>query len=168
MRRAETSILGSSGREIKPLDLSQGELHRLFEHRDGQLFWKIKRKSVSPGDLAGGPTTNGYWRIKINGRSYKRSRLIWMYVYGVDSYPRFLDHINRDRSDDRVENLRLVTNGENQRNRSWGASRSRYVYRDGNRWRARVPTGRGQMSLGRFGSEGDAIAAVKQWELSLG
>lgn len=153
---------------IKPLNLTQNELHNLFELREGQLFWKVKRKSISPGDLAGGPQSNGYWRIKINGRSYKRSRLVWLYVYGVDSHPLFLDHINRDRSDDRVENLKLVTHGENQRNRSWGSSSSRYVYREGNRWRVRVSPRQGRQSLGRFASEQDAIAALKQWELARG
>ena len=155
-------------REIKPLDLCQKELHRLFMLCDGQLFWKVKRRSVSPGDLAGALQSNGYWRIGINGRSYKRSRLVWLYVHGVDSYPRFIDHINRDRSDDRIENLRLATHAENQRNRSWGISRCRYVYLDGNRWRARVSTDHGRMSLGRFSSEEEAIAAVQNWELAIG
>lgn len=80
---------------------------------------------MSTGDLAGGRATNGDWRIKINGRTFKRSRLVWLYVHGIDSYPLLLDHINRDRSDDSVENLRIATYAENQRNRSWGASRFR-------------------------------------------
>ncbi len=155
-------------REIKPLDLSQAELHALFEHRDGKLYWKVSRKSVKPGDLAGGLTTNGYWRIKIDRRSYKRSRLVWLFVKGVDSYPHFLDHINRVRSDDRIENLRLTTHAENQRNRCWGASNARYVYRDGNRWRARPATPDGRVSLGRFNSEADAIRAVREWESQCG
>ncbi|MBX3452786.1 MAG: HNH endonuclease [Planctomycetaceae bacterium] len=155
-------------RDLKPLDLTQDEVHSLFELQDGKLFWRVKHKRVSPGDLAGAPQSNGYWRIGINGRSYKRSRLIWLYVHGVDSYPRFIDHINRDRSDDRIENLRLVTHGENQQNRSWGISRCRYVYREGNRWRARVSTDHGRRSLGRFNSEEEAIAAVQTWELAIG
>jgi hypothetical protein len=158
----------SDGGAIKPLDITQQELHELFELRGGQLFWKVKRKSVLPGDLAGGRGSNGYWRIVINGRAYKRSRLVWLYVHGIDSYPRLLDHINRDRSDDRVENLRLVTHAENQRNRNWGTSRYRYVCLDGGRWRARVSTRRGRMSLGRFASEEDAIEAVKRWESTCG
>ncbi|MBX3452487.1 MAG: HNH endonuclease [Planctomycetaceae bacterium] len=151
-------------REIKPLGLSQREVRELFELRDGRLYWQVKHKSISPGDLAGGLQSNGYWRIKIDGRTYKRSRLVWLYVHGMDSYPHLLDHINRDRSDDRIENLRMVTHAENQRNRSWGISRTRYVYREGRSWRARVSTHRGRVSLGRFGTEEDAIAAVQQWE----
>ncbi len=149
---------------IRPLNLTQQDVHTLFDLRDGELFWKVKRKSVSPGDLAGNQSSTGYWRIKINGRSYKRSRLIWLHVHGVDSCPYFLDHINRDRSDDRIENLQLVTHAENQRNRSWGVSQHRYVYREGTRWRARVSTRHGRVSLGRFSSETAAIAAVELWE----
>lgn len=127
---------------IRPLDLTQNNVHALFDLRNGELFWKVKRKGRSPGDLAGNQNLNGYWRIKVNGRSYKRSRLIWLYVHGVDSFPHFLDHINRDRSDDRIENLRLVTHGENQRNRSWGVSPHRYVYREGSRWRSAFRRGK--------------------------
>lgn len=155
-------------REIKPLDLSQAETQELFECRNGRLFWKVDHKSVKAGSLAGGLTSHGYWRIKINQRTYKRSRLVWLFVKGADSYPYFLDHINRVRSDDRIENLRLVTHGENQRNRSWGISKSRYVYRDGNRWRARLATPKGRVSLGRFGSEDEAIRALEEWEAACG
>jgi hypothetical protein len=155
-------------RELKPLDISQQQLHQLFDLRDGALFWKVKRRSVKPGQLAGSVTTNGYWRITIAGRSYKRSRLIWLYVHGHDSFPLLLDHINRTRSDDRIENLRLVTHAANQRNRSWGASQARYVYREGGRWRARVSTPDGRRSLGRFSSEQDAILAVQSWETANG
>lgn len=153
---------------IRPIDLSQDEVHALFDLCGGELYWKVKRKAVSPGDLAGDRGTNGYWRIKINGRSYKRSRLVWLHVHGVDSFPYQLDHINRDRGDDRIENLRLVTHAENQRNRSWGVSPRRYVYREGTRWRARVSTSRGRDSLGRFSTESDAIAAVEAWEAARG
>ena len=151
-------------RALKPLELSQSQLHELFEFESGELYWKVKRKSVNPGDLAGGLSANGYWRIKIDGRTYKRSRLVWLYVHGTDNYPLYLDHINRDRSDDRIENLRLVTHGENQRNRAWGESKYRYVYREASRWRARVSTHRGRVNLGCFKSEIEAIAAVRKWE----
>jgi hypothetical protein len=151
-------------REIKPLDLTQGEVRELLELRGGELFWKVDHKSAKAGDLAGGPQTNGYWRIKIHGRTYKRSRLVWLLVHGVDTFPCFLDHVNRIRDDDRIENLRPVTHAENQRNRSWGASRFRYVYRETNVWRARVSTPRGRVNLGRFNTEADAAAAVWQWE----
>lgn len=153
---------------LKPIDLTQETVHAQFDLRDGELFWKAKRKGISPGDLAGDRGTNGYWRVKIDGRSYKRSRLLWLHVHGDDSFPLQLDHINRDRSDDRIENLRLVTHAENQRNRSWGTSPRRYVYREGKRWRARVSTNFGRISLGRFSTESDAIAAVDEWEAANG
>ncbi|MFQ5733108.1 MAG: HNH endonuclease signature motif containing protein [Planctomycetaceae bacterium] len=155
-------------RELKPLALSQAEVRSLFEYREGKLYWKVRRKSVKPGDLAGCVTTNGYWRITINGCSCKRSRLVWLYIHGTDSFPYLIDHINRVRDDDRIENLRLVTHGENQSNRSWGKSKSRYVYCEGNRWRARVSTKNGRVSLGRFSSEREAIETVRNWEKRCG
>lgn len=159
-----SAAISNTSRDLKPLAITRAELLELFDIRGGELFWKVKIKGINPGDLAGGLSENGYWRIKIRGRSYKRSRLVWLFINGTDSYPLFLDHINRNRSDDRIENLRLVTNGENQRNRTWGQSRFRYVYRDGGRWRARVPTSDGLVSLGRFDTETAAHEAVRRWE----
>ncbi len=150
---------------IEPLGVTQSELHRLFGLRDGRLFWRIKRRSVNPGDLAGRLVSNGRWHVGVNGRAYKRSRLVWLYVHGVDTYPLSLDHVNRNSADDRVENLRPVTHAENQRNRAWGASKHRYVYLNAcGTWRARVPDVGGRRTIGSFGTEAEAVAAVAQWE----
>jgi HNH endonuclease len=63
-----------------------------------------------------GTTTNGYGHIFIGGKAYQTSRLAWLYVYGT--WPKIqIDHINRDASDDRIVNLRDVSQSENNRNR---------------------------------------------------
>lgn len=153
--------------EYRPLGVSQDYLKELFDLRDGQLFWKVNRKMAKAGTLAGGLMVNGYWRVGIDGRSLKRSKLVWMYVYGEDPYPDYIDHINRIRHDDRIENLRKVSFGENQSNRSWGTSRSRYVYltEDGT-WRVRVSIKdtKTRISLGAFATESEAIQVVENWE----
>lgn len=57
---------------------------------------------------------DGYRRSKINGRSVVAHRVIWKLVYGVD--PHEIDHINHDRADNRLANLRDVTRSENLKN----------------------------------------------------
>lgn len=161
-------------KRMRPLDLTQAEVHRLFELRGGELYWKVKpRLSVNAGGLAGGRSRSGYWVIGIYGRLYKRSRLIWLYVHGADTHPLCLDHINRDRSDDRAENLRPVTHSDNQRNmRAKGESGHKFVYRAGRKldvWIAKVPQSKPGVKsrhtiIGRFLTQPEAVAAVQEWE----
>ena len=72
------------------------------------------------GDAAGSTSVHGYRVIKIDGRQYRAHRLAWLYVHG--RWPRDqIDHINRDKTDNRIANLREATNGQN--NANVGASR---------------------------------------------
>ncbi len=91
--------------------LSQEFIKSILDYNaeTGEWFWKTKLK-------AGGVCPLGYGRIKINKKSYKAHRLAWLYVHG--EFPKdFIDHINGDRLDNRLCNLRLATNAENQENR---------------------------------------------------
>jgi hypothetical protein len=57
----------------------------------------------------------GYLNIGIDGRTYRAHRLVWLYM--TSAWPSGgLDHINRDRSDNRFANLRLATGSQNQAN----------------------------------------------------
>ena len=70
-----------------------------------------KKKGDKVGYLA-----NGYLKTTIKGKHYHLSRLAWMYVYGV--WPNnFIDHIDHDRKNNRIDNLRDVTALENNRNK---------------------------------------------------
>ena len=58
---------------------------------------------------------DGYLIIKINSRQYKAHRLAWFLYYG--EFPQMeIDHINRNRTDNRIANLRLSTRDENIKN----------------------------------------------------
>ena len=67
------------------------------------------------GSVAGTTRPDGYIQISIDRRFYPAHRLAWLYTKGV--WPAHLvDHINGDRSDNRLANLRPATNSENLRN----------------------------------------------------
>lgn len=70
------------------------------------------------GKPAGKLNVEGYLKVTIDGRLYSAHRVIWMLVHGeMPAYPDFeIDHVNGNRSDNRIGNLRKVTKSLNQRN----------------------------------------------------
>jgi HNH endonuclease len=96
--------------------ITQEKIKSLFDYKCGSLYWKVKRPHINVGDKAGYILTKGYRRIKINGLSYPEHHLIWLYHNG--SLPKDqIDHINRIKDDNRIENLRECNNSENNQNR---------------------------------------------------
>ena len=96
--------------------LTQDRVKELFDYRDGAL---VRKKSVSSlariGNVAGSPDAKGYLTTCVDGKSYKNHRLVWMWHHGY--FPEYgLDHINRDRKCNRIENLREVSHVCNMRN----------------------------------------------------
>ena len=98
--------------------ITQNELKQILHYdQDTGIFTWIKRTSIRimVGKVAGSLTNTGYFCIRINGRIYLSHRLAWLYMHG--SLPKkLIDHINLDRKDNRISNLREATQSENMRN----------------------------------------------------
>lgn len=97
----------------KPNSISQARLRDFFDYRDGHLVRKI---STSPqakaGAIAGCLTGNGYLTIMVDRKAYLAHRLVWLWHHG--SFPiTEIDHINRIKTDNRIENLRVATRSQN-------------------------------------------------------
>lgn len=96
---------------------SQEELLSLFYYKDGGLYWKVNKQKALKDSKAGFVCkTHGYYFIRVNTKLYREHRLIWKMLKGVD--PVELDHINRNKTDNRIENLREVTRTENNINQN--------------------------------------------------
>jgi len=67
------------------------------------------------GDEVGYVKNNGYIGINLDYKKYYAHRLAWLYLYG-EYPPNDIDHINRDRADNRAINLRPATRSENSFN----------------------------------------------------
>ena len=86
-----------------------------FRYDNGVLRWQISpARRVAVGSAAGGKGNEGYVKIKWKGKMYQAHRLIFAYHHSW--LPDEVDHINGDRADNRVENLRAATKNLNQHN----------------------------------------------------
>lgn len=96
--------------------LTQEAVQRMFDYKEGKLFWKVRPcNKAKIGCEAGMNGNNGYRMIVINGVKYLTHRLIYLYHCGY--FPeKWIDHINRNRMDNRIENLREVSPTCNLRN----------------------------------------------------
>jgi hypothetical protein len=98
--------------------ITQDKVQSLFNYdsETGIFTRKVKTTAKTKiGDVVGYDNKNGYKKISIDNKLYFSHRLAWLYVYGV--WPeKGLDHINRNRSDNRLCNLRLANQSENTQN----------------------------------------------------
>lgn len=86
-----------------------------YNSKTGKFKWRVKRQGVKLDKSAGVVNGAGYEQIQIDGKRYLSHRLAWLYSYG--EWPKgILDHVNRDRSDNRIENIREATRSENSVN----------------------------------------------------
>lgn len=84
----------------------------------GEFYWiKSSNSRILVGSKVGYYTENGYLRTRISGKNYLLHRLAWFMIYG--KFPEFyIDHIDGNRSNNRIENLRdatLFVNGQNRK-----------------------------------------------------
>lgn len=141
-----------------------------YDPSTGIFRWKMHRSSNAPrGSEAGYATDRGYIEIKLSGKVLKAHRLAWVLVYGT--WPDgFIDHINGNRADNRIENLRVATRTENQRNsrlrtdNKSGVRGVRWAARE-QKWHATIKNGGVSKFLGSFASKSDAIAARRDAEI---
>jgi hypothetical protein len=85
-----------------------------FDYQDGQLIRKIGRIN-EVGSIAGCVHKGtGYIHIKIKAKAFKAHRLIFLYHYGY--FPEFVDHIDGNKQNNRIENLREASKQENSQN----------------------------------------------------
>lgn len=114
------------------------------------------------GNVAG-CENNGYWYVKIDSVRYKSHRLAWFYTYGV--WPSgFIDHINGNGTDNRLVNLRDVTqtiNAQNHKEKVKGNGLPTGVSFCKGGFRARIQVNKKKIALGVFSSMEDAHKAYR-------
>ena len=154
-----------------------------YDAEKGTLSWKKRDRKHFKSDRAYTVFNSRYSglelsvkdkrnQVYLSGRIYMVHRVIWCHVYG--EWPEknlVIDHINGDGKDNRIQNLRLVTQSENNKNLSRYKSNTSGVIgvsKKRGRWVAQIKKNYKQIFLGSFDNLGDAIAARKEAEIKHG
>lgn len=138
-----------------------------YEPETGIFKWaarpSVRMSREKVGTRAGALGASGYRYIKYQGKLLREHRLACEFMFGPIPEGIEVDHINGDKSDNRISNLRLATHQQNLancKNRKNNTSGCKGVTRhfDG-RWRARIMVGGKSLHLGLFEAIEDAAAA---------
>jgi len=140
----------------------------MFDYKDGNLYWLIKAKNRVTNRPAGFITSHGYRAVIVNQKQYYIHRLVWKHQTGLD--PVNIDHINQDKQDNRIENLREVNQSQNghnakppKNNKSGVKGVSWDKYRD--KWSAQIKVNYIKIALGRHEDFEKAVEARKKAEI---
>lgn len=169
------------------IDENPGLLRDLLDYdaETGALTWRVrgpkwfaKDRDCEPWNAryAGKPAftvqdTYGYLNGKIFSKRYLAHRVIWAIVHAC--WPEQVDHINGSKADNRIANLREVSNAGNAQNRKRPNTNTSGVvgvvwHKQKQRWQAQIGVGDRMVCLGRFTDKDEAIAARKAAEVAHG
>jgi hypothetical protein len=140
-----------------------------YDPNTGRLTWRYRHdcppewNARFSGAEAGSPHSKGYIRIMLDGERYFAHRLAWCHAYGEDPH-NDLDHINRNKTDNRIANLRKATDYENMSNRSAPNKDGRTSYLGVDQmpdglFRAQIRFYDNRFYIGRFDTAKDAYRA---------
>lgn len=148
------------------MELCQEELKRVLSYcKDTGIF-----VSNSSGKQVGYISTKGknsYVRVKVFEKNYAAHRLAWLYEYGsMPEKPYLIDHIDRNGTNNKISNLRLATNKQNQENRGLGSNNTSGFlgvswHKQKSMWQAKIKHNGIRIWIGLFDSASEASVAYE-------
>lgn len=151
------------------------DFHTMFRYdtNTGELFNRVRRNARSREfSRVGWVNDSGYLITTIAGKKFRVHHIVWAMHFGCIPDGQEIDHINRVRHDNRIENLRLATRHEQNLNLSKRASKSEvtgvvFNAKD-KRWQAQIGFNGKHIYLGQFKEKSSAISARKLAEIRYG
>ncbi len=155
--------------------MNYNHVRSFFDYNEttGHLLWKTRMSNrVNYGDVAGFINPDGYVEIRVDNKLYYAHRLVWLWYYGYDSeYD--IDHIDRNKHNNKISNLRETTqqcNTINTGNFSHNTSGVKGVSWDNKKgiWFAQMKVNQKTRGLGLYNEFDDAVCARLAGEQCLG
>jgi len=137
-----------------------------YDPTTGILTWRISKGTIKAGSAVTSINCKGYMNVKVGHKTHQAHRIAWMVHYGETPQSE-IDHINRVKTDNRIENLRCVSHSENMFNthlRPDNKSGHKGVYKMKNKWGAQIRVQGKAINLGIFDDIESAVIARKQGE----
>jgi hypothetical protein len=139
----------------------------LFEYFDGKLFNKVSRGSVKAGEEAGYIAEDGYRRVCVSGKYHYIHKIVYFLNFGEIPDGYVVDHIDRNKLNNNLDNLRLATKRQNQFNKTRqknGTSVYKGVWYDSVKgyWKASIRLEGKRVYIGQFNTETEAAIAYDQ------
>jgi len=157
---------------MKDLELLELCNERLIYNPDTGVFtWRVDvGRKTRAGSVAGSCDGRGYRAIRMSGRRYRSHRLAFLICN--NHLPEFIDHVNGNRSDNRIINLRSAShkqNCHNQKRRSSNTSGIKGVswHKKSNKWQAQICNNGNNISVGIFKNIIDAENALRSKRIEL-
>lgn len=131
-----------------------------YSHETGVFTWARPRRGVkNVGAKAGQLDRKGYVRITIDGKKYQGHHLAWLYVHG-EMPTNQIDHINEQKGDNRIVNLRCVTSAQNTQiakvNKAANGRGGCSYHKRSKKWQVSVLIEGKKKHLGYFATEEEA------------
>ena len=139
----------------------------MFSYKDGQLFWKQSGRGRKVGSAVGSRMISGYINLNIKGRYFYIHRLV--YLFHTGRWPEVIDHIDCDRSNNKIENLREVSKSQNALNTkslhpgNKSGFKGVYWSKVASKWVAQCTTNRKTIYLGCFDDPVEAAKKIKAY-----
>lgn len=143
-----------------------------YEPETGKLRWKFREgmrkdwNAQRAGKEAGSKKTEGYLQVGLDGRVLYFHRIVWAIVYGDFPASTVIDHIDGDKSNNRISNLRIASNSENNANAKRASDNKSGIkgvswVKRCQKWHVAVVFEKKNHFVGEFAHLEDAAAAVR-------